>query len=97
MQFQKTDQIKDTEEINYNIVDMDIFDLVDKFIEMNVPVSELLIEKHLPKALSLPLLYGESLFNECNLEDHLEDVKKIKLLNMQIDCWYYSRNIFRRI
>ena len=59
---------------------MDVSELVDKFIETNVPVSELLIEKHLPKTLLLPTLYEESLFDDCNLDDYLEDVKKDRVI-----------------
>ena len=59
---------------------MHLSKLVGKFIETNVPVSELLIEKHLPKTLLLPTLYEESFFVDCNLGDYLEDVKKDRVI-----------------
>ena len=90
------DQVIDSEETDYDIVDMDVSELVDKFIETNVPVSGLLIEKHLPKTLLLPTLYEESLFDDCNLDDYLEDVKKDRVI-VDVDRLLYSRNILRRI
>ena len=74
------EQVIDSEETDYNIADMDVSVLVDKFIEANVPVSKLLIEKHLPKTLLLPKLFEESLFDDCNLDDYLEDVKKDQVI-----------------
>ena len=65
------DQVIDSEETDYDIVDMYVSKLVDKFVETNVPVSELLTEKHLPKTLLLPTLYEESLFDDWNLGDYL--------------------------
>ena len=91
------EQVVYLEEIDYNIIDMDVSVLFKKLIETNVPVSELLMEKHLPKTLLLPTLYEESLFDDCNLHDYLEDVKKYGVIVDKVDCWCYSRNILRRI
>ena len=60
------DQVVDSEETDYDIVDMDVSELADKFIETNVS------QQNLPKMLLLPVLYEESLSDNYNLDDYLE-------------------------
>ena len=65
---------------NYDNVDMDTSHVVQKFIETDVPVSELLIEKHHPKSLLLDPLYEESLFDDYDMEQHLTSVKRERVI-----------------
>ena len=68
------------EETNYDSVDMDTSRVAQKFIETDVPVSELLIEKHQPKSLLLDPLYEESLFDDYDIDRHLDSVERERVI-----------------
>ena len=62
-----------------NVVDMDVSDLVQNYIQRNIDVEEIRVERCLPKQLLLPTGYHEQLFDDIDIEGHL-DVSNYKRL-----------------